>query len=170
MVTSPVGVVIVTGKAAASATVDVDGGATSPALQAAAKTARAARSRNKRDMVVSSLSEEALRQRDRPSSEGSTALRSKGDLACPLEGHHSCGTAPESHRTSLQLRCPPPWADAVTESYPIPVTSRLVKRAVFVAIAIAGTAAALVVAALRDRRPEAPRGSWEPVEHRPPGD
>src|SRR6266568_1149845 len=38
---------------------------------------------------------------DCPSSEGFLARCSAGDLARPPRGHHSCGTAPESHR----LRC-----------------------------------------------------------------
>ena len=41
----------------------------------------------------------------RPCSEGRLTAREAGDLARPPEGHHSCGTAPESHRTSLLRPC-----------------------------------------------------------------
>ena len=40
----------------------------------------------------------------RPSSESSSTTTWRGDLACPLSGLHSCGTAPDSNRASLFTR------------------------------------------------------------------
>ena len=41
-----------------------------------------------------------------PSSESSSTTTWRGDLACPRMGLHSCGTAPDSNRTSLFTRFP----------------------------------------------------------------
>ena len=131
IVTEPLVVSIVTGKSAASPTVVdepavggmvvvdvgavVDTGASvvagvsavaeeePHAAATSATAATAARILVDKKMLLSL--EEASQMRRDPSSEGASHTGGKASWLVP-EGLHSCGTAPDSHRTSLRARRP----------------------------------------------------------------
>ena len=89
----------------------------------------------------------------------------------PIEGHHSCGTAPESHRTSLFAWLPglatrttedtgvPPFPPLQRHTATLPTMKRLL-----VAVAVAAGIAAFLKRPVKQPTSE---GDWHPAEHEP---
>jgi len=110
-------------------------------------------------------------ERTPPSSEVRPSRHVEAIWLVPRQGHHSCGTAPDSDRTSLLAADGTSTVSAITRtlvtlagcrgSRESPYNVVMIRRPVFL---LAALAAALLVLKKRSARPPERSGAWEPVD------